>query len=184
MELIRMRRGGIGFDEVVALAHEAADGATVQGYTLSARAARWVSLQGQALVPRVDRRTLFEARLFDGQREWRWLRDGAQGRAALVGEGIQPLADWELLEPGDSVSHKDHRLLLWGTALADGAGGWSKLASPRTGPVPVPASIEARRGAVLVLREYLAVLDVHGNVGLWEERLIGLEQAETIGEAG
>ncbi len=187
VELRRRRKETVSLAEVVQTAAAAARARTVRGYILSATQATWVELRDGVLVPTPSLEKTFEARLFDGTQEWRWLREGDSGVAAWVGEvdeRTEPPEGWQ--EVGDVrpvVKHLDHRLLLWGRALARGTERdptWSRLGTPRIGPRDVPVALAEGRSAVLVVREYLAVVDEYGNVGPWEERLLGIEEARVV----
>ncbi|EFC81117.1 CRISPR-associated protein Csx19 [Parafrankia sp. EUN1f] len=149
-------------------------------------------------LPATGRSAVFEARLFDGMRELRWLhdRDGL-GTAVLLGEdevcGAGLAKSLPALEAIDTIGT---RYLLWGrpvtgtatpagTAGEPGTDGWLVLADARIGLMPVPmGGLEppdaARAGAgwareehvYLHTVEYVATDDTaHVNAAVVEERL-------------
>jgi CRISPR-associated protein (TIGR03984 family) len=152
---------------------------------------------GPAVGP-IDLGGVFEARVFGPAWELRWLNDAtaaaATGAAVLLVEapaGQPPPAPPPPYQPGEQVAAVavlDRHYLLWGEGILPQATraplpplatGWSWLATARIGAFPVPlAGLGPNDRAVLRAREYLAVLDArHGNVGVAEERLLGLDLA-------
>ncbi|MGV9566020.1 type III-D CRISPR-associated protein Csx19 [Streptomyces sp. NPDC003480] len=127
---------------------------------------------------------VFEARVFDQDRELRWLCDsGTRGRAVLLSEDadllpatfaadVPPLAAEETLET---------HYLLWGRPQPQHHADWTTLHTPRIGtlhvPVPTP---EPDRRLRLVAREYISVEPDHGNAYVSEERLLGIEPTESV----
>lgn len=136
---------------------------------------------------RFDLATVFEARVFNERAELRWLKQWPnKGRAALIAE--EDISEYFDQEAGKfaEVDHIDQTYLLWGKGVADKAGElpekWSRLAMARIGTLDVPYPLDASRSAVtqaggriqLNAREYLTVIDEHGNVAVVEERLKNL----------
>jgi CRISPR-associated protein (TIGR03984 family) len=124
---------------------------------------------------------VFEARIFDGTAELRWLHtaDG-HGRAVLLTEDATalPKAFDERLEPVEALETLSGAYLLWGRA-ADICDGWTTLATPRIGTFTVPVRAETGTRVRLVTREYIACDPEHGNAYVAEERLLRLEPTPT-----
>lgn len=160
------------------------------GLLYSLESADFVRLNGSALVdrtnaPRRDLDRVFEARIFSGVGELRWLKEpNATGRAAFVSEGEVGPTGWTPTPPTDVEPH-NHQYLLWGAhapANLTKVDGWTTLESPRTGRIAVPltTNLAAGQRAILLAREYLGAEPGvagrdHGNVAVVEERLIGLD---------
>jgi CRISPR-associated protein (TIGR03984 family) len=123
---------------------------------------------------------VFEARVFDGGLELRWLHSASgHGRAVVLAENEAELpADLgERLPELTAVHLFDQNYLLWGMAAAPQAGGWTTLFSARIGTISVPlASSGPGRKVRLRAREYVAVEPAYGNAYVAEERLLGLEE--------
>jgi CRISPR-associated protein (TIGR03984 family) len=125
---------------------------------------------------------VFEARIFDGTVELRWLNehDGA-GRAVLLADdpsaltAAAPPFEKEQCEPVSDVPD-DQQLLLWGRPLDPNPdpSGWMTLAEHRIGRMPVPglgaAPSADGHDPVLWLREYITT-DNYGNAYVLDERL-------------
>ncbi|MDT0616495.1 type III-D CRISPR-associated protein Csx19, partial [Streptomyces lancefieldiae] len=82
-----------------------------------------------------DLSTVFEARVFDGERELRWLCDsGDRGRAVLLTEDetLLPDAFPEPVAPLPATAVLAAHYLLWGRP-AGGDEGWTVLHTPRIG---------------------------------------------------
>lgn len=124
---------------------------------------------------------VFEARIFDGTAELRWLHtaDG-HGRAVLLTEDATalPTAFDERLEPVEALETLSGTYLLWGRA-ADNRDGWTTLATPRIGTFTVPVTAGTGTRVRLVTREYIACDPAHGNAYVAEERLLRLEPTPT-----
>jgi CRISPR-associated protein (TIGR03984 family) len=135
-------------------------------------------LRGDTPVPLGD---VFEARIFDGTSELRWLHTAAgHGQAVLLTEDDTALPEDfdERIEPVSAADTSRGEYLLWGRVAAC-RDGWATLATARIGTfdVPVPADIGAR--IRLVTREYVAHEAEHGNAHIAEERLLRLEPVPT-----
>lgn len=125
---------------------------------------------------------VFEARVFSGDLELRWLHAGSgRGRAVALSEEEDSLPG-ELGDPLpalEAVRTFDQRYLLWGTTVEPAADGWATLFSARVGLLSVPLasfSRERDRKVRLRAREYVAVEPAYGNAYVAEERLLGLEE--------
>jgi CRISPR-associated protein (TIGR03984 family) len=135
---------------------------------------------------RIDLTWVFEARLFDDFIELRWLRDSSGDgghRAVILAETEVDLSEkldgWKPLKiVTPIIDALEQTYLLWGegtsTQLADG---WSELATPRIGTMPVPLpGVKPHERVLMRTREYLAEFEC-GNVGVFDERLVRLEVA-------
>jgi CRISPR-associated protein (TIGR03984 family) len=121
----------------------------------------------------------FEARVFNGDLELRWLQsrfDGGVrcGRAVLLHE--TPALGGE---PRSDIIHTlERQYVLWGQAdppAASLAPGWSSLSTARIGALAVPlANIPQSRRVILRAREYMAQEHGHGNAYIADERLLCL----------
>lgn len=141
----------------------------------------------------------YEARLFDGARELRWLRsptdDADRGTAVISAESAAHLpptvapsepgahARWTALTPINSVIEPLERTyLLWGTTRAR-PGEWVATAEARVGALLVhrdalgSVPVAAGERLALIAREYVAE-DEHGNAYVAEERLVRFAVAE------
>ncbi|WP_164555544.1 MULTISPECIES: CRISPR-associated protein Csx19 [unclassified Streptomyces] len=124
--------------------------------------------------------TVFEARIFDEDKEVRWLStSGHQGRAVALSEepGLLPDSFPDRLADLSAAEAIESHYLLWGQALP-GEGEWTTLHTPQIGTlhVPFPAP-EPRRRLRLAAREYVCAEPEHGNAYVGEERLVRIEQA-------
>lgn len=131
----------------------------------------------------VDLSSIFEARLFDPQREMRWWHaSGGAGRAIVLGEQPDSLPDGDgEIPPLAAVEVVDGTYLLWGRALADGTAGWTTLSAARIGVLRVPlAGTPPQERVALTTREYVAVEPRYGNAYVAEERLVQFEVANPI----
>ena len=178
-----LSKGAISWRDLLRLAGRAAGAAGAHALLYAAGEARWCRLdtQGGLTPPPTDAERVFELRVFDGQREWRWLREGDAGRGALVAESPQSLpGDWVAMDcPPDGVHRRHHRLLLWGTAsdpVSHDAHGFSLLATPRIGSLALPAQPRPGGSLALTVFEYF-LPDEHGNPDLLDERLGHLQPA-------
>ena len=124
---------------------------------------------------RVDLAPVFEARVFDGVRELRWLNEsGGRGRAVLLAEDDAklPAGFGETLPAMHAFHTLDQQHLLWGEAEPSDGSGWTTLYAPRIGSLTVP--VETSDRVRLIVREYVAVEAEHGNAYVADERLVGL----------
>ena len=135
----------------------------------------------------------YEVRIFSPAWEARWLRDGLRGSAAVLWEGEDGV-DRPLATLSGVVDHRmppvadhiDQSYQLWGQPsgwpreadVTRAASDWVPLAAARIGTlwVPYAAGLPDKPGVALRYREYLT-RGPHGNVVLFEQRLIGLGQA-------
>jgi CRISPR-associated protein (TIGR03984 family) len=118
---------------------------------------------------------VFEARVFDAERELRWLaQDGATGRAVVLSEDEELLPDTfsEHLAHLEAVEILPVGYLLWGGQLS--GEDKARLHSARIGTLAIPVDAPPEGGRLrLAAREYVLVEPVHGNAYVGEERLIG-----------
>ena len=131
--------------------------------------------------PIVNLAAAYELRLFDPIRDVRARRDGADWRVAVVSE-VENDAVATALSLGMPAEMRarevrDHCYLLWGTK-PKGSGpvnGWTKLVSPRIGPLWAPFSAVANDDRIaLTAREYFRI-GVDGNTVFAGERLTGFK---------
>jgi CRISPR-associated protein (TIGR03984 family) len=123
---------------------------------------------------------IFEARIFHEKAELRWLQSGLGfGRAVVLGEFPLPsLADasWELQE-SPYCGKVRQTYLIWGERESATENGWTTFSTSRIGRIDVPVSMPGeRKRAWMKSFEYLKEFE-YGNVGVFEERLIGVEVA-------
>lgn len=127
----------------------------------------------------MDIATVFEARVFDADRELRWLhQSGSRGQAVLISEADSalPAGFGNPLPALPAVAVLDQHHLLWGQPEPPEHAGWTTLYAPRIGRIPVPLpGIEHSHRIRLVMREYVAVEEQHGNAYVADERLVRLE---------
>ncbi|MFE1412236.1 CRISPR-associated protein Csx19 [Streptomyces sp. NPDC058746] len=125
-----------------------------------------------------DLSAVFEARVFDGERELRWLSDtGDRGRAVLLTEDepLLPDAFPEPVVPLLATTVLTAHYLLWGRP-AEGDEEWTVLHTPRIGTLTVPhPRPDAEHRLRLVTREYVTTDPRHGNAHVSEERLLRIE---------
>lgn len=125
-----------------------------------------------------DLSTVFEAQVFDGERELRWLCDtGDRGRAVLLTEDetLLPGAFPEQVAPLTAAVVLPAHYLLWGRP-AGGDDAWTVLHTPRIGTLTVPhPQADPDRRLRLVAREYVSTDPHHGNAYVSEERLLRIE---------
>jgi CRISPR-associated protein (TIGR03984 family) len=128
---------------------------------------------------------VFDARVFDGQRELRWLcTAGREGQAVLLGEepDVLPGGFGDVLPDLHAEDTLSAYYLLWGRPQPQhrpGTGTWTVLHTPRIGTLPVPAPPPPPGCRLrLVAREYVCVDPRHGNAHVAEERLLRIEPTE------
>lgn len=121
---------------------------------------------------------IFEARVFNQNRELRWLNQtNGKGQAVLISE--QDISNYlsESLPNLTAIDIIEQQYLLWGKGVKNTSNhGWGKLAESRIGSISVPVTglIENQR-VYLKTVEYLQADEENGNVSVVEERLIKLE---------
>jgi CRISPR-associated protein (TIGR03984 family) len=134
----------------------------------------------------IDLTSVFEARVFDGDRELRWWHEAnGSGRAVVLAETANAIpADGTPLGPLPILDTIPGEYLLWGRVTADAPPGWTALTTARIGVIHVPLSPPPPIGARvrLAVREYVATEPEHGNAYVAEERLIRLEHAASPGQ--
>jgi len=135
--------------------------------------------RGQPYRETIDPAGIYEARLFHAEAELRWLhRHQGQGDAVLL-TTTETLKVWVQTPEAEAVTgHIEQRYLLWGEGTGAPVGtGWSQLSTARIGAYLAPIGGIAPHGRVqLTAMEYLKTYS-HGNVGVFEERLTGLQKA-------
>jgi CRISPR-associated protein (TIGR03984 family) len=131
----------------------------------------------------VELSAVYEARVFSKEAELRWLNDPThekRHRAVILTEQNSPVLEgWERSELKAVIAVLPQTYLLWGEGteakppLADG---WSLLATPRIGglPVPIRGAGNIRQRVLLHTLEYLTESE-YGNVVVADERLCRLE---------
>lgn len=161
-----------------------AAGPELQGFVYAPKAALWVRARGGVLeFPPGEARpdTIFELRLFNAERELRWVRGAG---AAMLSEVPSTPKGWKDLDPVRDCRVISRTLLLWGARVAAPTPGWTTLGSARTGAFQVPIGDPGeRKGVGLLTDVYLAPRDDHGNVGVVEERSVELKIAANATEA-
>lgn len=133
---------------------------------------------------------VFEARVFDGAAELRWLCEAPDGTgtAVLLGEDeavASRLA--EPLAPREAIDRIEQRYLLWGTGLDTARAGvaavptgWARLAESRVGVLTVPVDGPppgVGESVYLHAVEYVGLITTGvaaGNAAVVEERLVRL----------
>lgn len=132
-------------------------------------------VEGDCVTPAgpVDLSAVYEARVFTGELELRWL----DGVAVLLSEKKDLLPDdFEQIAPLLFEETIDTRYLVWGSATASAGSpvpGWTRLVSQRVGTIDVPVTVPPDQfGVQLVAREYVAVEERNGNAYVAEERLL------------
>lgn len=151
---------------------------------------------------KVDLTAAFESRAFCESGELRWLHEGGgKGRAVFLSEDGAAGNGWERLERINALEKEEGHYLLWGEGwcpAAEGFGspspaiaeGWSWLATSRIGKLAVPIVGIGNNDRVRLRYEEYYGFDLgpagqeHGNVVVLEERLIGLQKAETANQQG
>lgn len=118
-------------------------------------------------VSRFDVNKIFEARVFNVDRELRWLK----------GYGTVIISDASFAGD-DFVGKLDQRYLLWGQSADKSQNGWTTFATARIGAFHVPVELEPNETyARFTAVEYLKRYD-DGNVAVVDERLTGIEGYE------
>ena len=119
----------------------------------------------------------FEVRAFCDDWELRWIREGTNGVATLLSEKLIPEYGGPKPSKIELEDTLDRSYLLWGQR-GDGSqsSGWTTLTNGRTGPIRVPIG-DCTARIKLKVREYLARFE-HGNVCVFDQRLIGLADAQ------
>lgn len=128
---------------------------------------------------------VFEARVFNGDAELRWLRTPGSSRTVVVREK-EPVPGGAGSEPaGNRISRPYHgtieqSYILWGEALASAAAGdWASLGTARVGtlhaPLPAGQGLDLKGRMAIRSREYLFIDDKHGNATVGDERLLAME---------
>jgi CRISPR-associated protein (TIGR03984 family) len=111
-----------------------------------------------------DVNKVFEARVFNAERELRWLK----------GYGTVVISDASFTG-SDFVGKLDQKYLMWGQGADKSHNGWTRFATARIGAFHVPVELKsnetyARFTAVEYLKGYK-----DGNVAVVDERLTGIE---------
>lgn len=160
----------------------AADGAQVVGLLYAPERCTLARLGGRRFIgpdnSPVDAGAVYEARVFSPAAELRWLNAArGRGRAVLLSESPQPRALEKDLAPVHARECLEESYLLWGEGDGSAMGaGWSRLSTARIGTLVVPVDgVGGGQRVRLRTREYIAVVDEHGNVAVVDERLLQLE---------
>jgi|DewCreStandDraft_2_1066082.scaffolds.fasta_scaffold00340_13 CRISPR-associated protein (TIGR03984 family) len=139
---------------------------------------QFMNVQGQPF----DISRVYEARIFNENAELRWLNDPGPAKqhrsVILAGSDLaHKLADrWEKPQKTATIIHTlKQTYLLWGQGTGETSNGWSTLAMARVGALQVPVpNVPDKANVLLHSIEYLEERD-HGNVVVFDERLIGLK---------
>ena len=118
-------------------------------------------------VDRFDVNKVFEARVFNAEKELRWLK----------GFGVAIISDASFA--GDEfVEPLTQKYLIWGQSIEKSQDGWTRFGTARIGPFHVPIELKpAESYARFAAKEYLKVYK-DGNVAVIDERLTGIEGYE------
>ncbi|QXQ14505.1 CRISPR-associated protein Csx19 [Skermania piniformis] len=119
----------------------------------------------------------FELRAFAADRELRWYRtsDFDLGRAVVLTE--EPTSGAPTADSAHPLRPKQTRsLLLWGAATGKYNDGWAQVRTGRIGHLWFPLATQPEKGSQLALAviDYVT-RDHHGNVGVVDQRLTGVE---------
>ena len=118
----------------------------------------------------------FEIRVFCCKWEMRWVRDGREGVATLIGEDDLPCV-WDRPTEIPLAGVLERRYLLWGS-VSERSENWTKLNNGRTAPISVPIPVAKSDSRIqLVAHEYLARF-AHGNVCMFDQRLVKLVEVD------
>lgn len=131
---------------------------------------------------KVDPRDWYEARMFNGVIESRWIRRGAgSGEGVVISEGELELPDWDDVSVEVAAKIGGVHALVWGRTSRPIAEGWWTLTSARIGTIHVPGQkpIGEGRSVRLTSIEYLGV-GVDGNAVIVDERIVGFEPADEV----
>ena len=120
----------------------------------------------------------YEIRAFCSNWEMRWVRDGSEGVATLIGEDDLP-CEWDRPTEIPLAGVLERRYLLWGSVNVDERkANWTILSNGRTAPISVPIPVAASTTRIqLVAHEYLARFG-HGNVCVFDQRLVKLVEVD------
>jgi len=131
----------------------------------------------------MDIATVFEARVFNESAELRWLNDPSpekRHRAVILAESdhSEKLPDWTPTDSPPVIETLPQTYLLWGEGTGRPmTGGWSELATARIGALAVPVgNVSKNQRISLHSLEYVVEAE-HGNVVIFDERLLKLEVA-------
>lgn len=125
--------------------------------------------------PGLDR--VYEARFFTGDWELRWLREGKDGRAAILSEKAIPAQDgWSPRDLG-CLHCFDDPLLLWGKVFETPLDGWATLREGRIGTieVPVAGATAGQRVAILQRSYFTCRPEDDGNLIFAASRYFGFQ---------
>lgn len=132
---------------------------------------------------RVDLAPVYEVRAFHETAELRWRnepRSPALSSTVVLADAPLVLGGSLTAQQIDVHGRLSQTYLLWGEGVGPVAGlggGWSRLATPRIGRLDVPHSgVAAQQRVLLHAVEYLREVE-HGNVVVFDERLLKLEVA-------
>ncbi len=185
-KLNRYRRDGISLDEAVEQFLAATGEAEATGILYTPRRCLVVRIRrgsdGPVFEhPKEQPVDAYEARVFTGEAELRWLNDPtptACHQAVVISERdlAEPVASWDRNEL-TATKVLDQQYLLWGeTDSGAQPDGWVRLSTARVGAywVPIDARPGPKQQVCLRTREYLQRAR-YGNVVVAEERLVGFE---------
>ncbi len=126
--------------------------------------AKFVDENGEIKVEEVG---VYEARVFDSEKELRWL---SSGETAIV-------SDANFVNEKEFVDkNENQKYLLWGQSTGTTKGNWTQFAEARIGAFFVPLkNIAEKSYAQFTAVEYLMSEVENGNVFVADERLTGIE---------
>lgn len=135
----------------------------------------------------------YEIRIFTAAWEFRWLRQGTSGQAAVLWDipsaetpRSGSLRDWTYCTLQEMTGIVPQQYLLWGKPDADRSKkGWTALTAARIGTlwVPLQEPPPDNKRVALKAREYLA-RRAHGNVVVADQRLLELAVVDPEVQAG
>lgn len=131
-----------------------------------------------------DLTKVFEARIFNGIAEMRWLNDASGNHSTAILSETQLVFDGKTLEAESKIiGGLCQNYLLWGRSLEKHPDKWTNFAEARIGEFSIPIEVKrndkdeksgyAQFTAVEYLKEF-----ADGNVSVFDERLTGIKGYE------
>lgn len=116
----------------------------------------------------IDVSRVFEARVFNSEKELRWLNDAdGKGKSTVISDASFP----------DAIGTITQNYLLWGEVSPNNRtnGNWTEFAEARIGKFHVPIKTTSRAHFTAI--EYLCEF-ADGNVAVIDERLTGISEVK------